>query len=183
MKNDIVDVLRYLRRTYRVEKTGAFGYSMGGRAALEIIAEELYPFDCVLFIAPAEDNADIKRFFGGAQNWEVLKAEADENGYTPYLTVFGTYELSREWFADFERYPDGLAEAAAERFGGKPAIVIYAPDDPSISPATSQGVADAFGAAVFHTHADGHSYGFFGDAPEVAECIRETTVAFFRGSF
>ena len=181
MKNDVVDVLNYMVREYNIANVGAFGYSMGGRIALEIIADGLYEFDSIEFIAPAEDSEDMKNFFGGPENWEVIKAVAYENGFIAYPTIFGTYELSKEWFDDFTKYPSGLAEAAAEKFGDKPSIVIYAPDDQVIAPDVSQGVADAFGASVFHTYADGHSYGFFKDAPEVAEFVRDISIAFFCG--
>ena len=179
MKNDVVDVLNYMESEYNIANVGAFGYSMGGRIALEIIADGMYEFDSVEFIAPAEDSEDMKNFFGGPENWEVIKAVANENGFIAYPTIFGTYELSKEWFDDFTKYPDGLAEAAAEKFCSKPAIVIYAPDDEVIAPSISQGVADAFGASVFNTYADGHSYGFFNDAPEVAEYVRVISIAFF----
>lgn len=182
MKNDVVDVLNYMESEYNVASVGTFGYSMGGRIALEIIADGMYEFDSIEFIAPAEDSEDMKTFFGGPEKWEELNAVAYENGFITLPTIFGTYELSKEWFDDFTKYPDGLAEAAAAKFGDKPAIVIYSPEDEVISPVISQGVADVFNTPVFNTHADGHSYGFFNDAPEVAEYIRNISIAFFSGS-
>lgn len=178
MKSDVLDTLNYIRENYTVGKTFAFGYSMGGRIALELTAEELWDVDRMVLVAPAEDYEDLKNLFGGAENWEVLEAEANENGFVSYTTIYATNELSKEWFADLAKYPDGLAEAALEKFGDKPVMVIYAVDDQAVAPTVSQAVADVFGAEVHTTPFGGHSYSFYNDDPELAEIVNGNTVEF-----
>ena len=181
MKNDVLDVLGYMESEYNIANVGAFGYSMGGRIVLEMIVEDMYDFDSIEFVAPAEDYEDLKNLFGGAENWDVLEAEANEKGFVSYTTIYATNELSKEWFDDLAKYQGGLAEAAAEKFGDKPVIVIYATDDQAVAPAVSQSVADAFGAPVFNTHSGGHSYSFYNDDPEIGEIVNGNSIAFFSG--
>ncbi|MGN1306813.1 MAG: alpha/beta fold hydrolase [Faecousia sp.] len=181
MKNDVLDVINYMKATYNIDGVDAMGYSMGGRIVLEMIAEDMVTFDKIEFVAPAEDTEDLKNLFGGSENWELLKATANENGYAPFTTIYGqNQELSKEWFADLEKYSDGLAEAAAEKFTGE-AMVLYATDDAAVSPSVSQGVADAFGCPVLNTYAEGHSYSFYGTDPVVISTVNEGTVNFFTG--
>ncbi|MBQ8587713.1 MAG: alpha/beta fold hydrolase, partial [Oscillospiraceae bacterium] len=134
MKQDVLDVIAYVCENYSIDqdRIGGFGYSMGGRIILELTAEELYEFDTIEFVAPAEDLEDLKNLFGGAENWEVLKAEANENGFVMYSTIYSTLPLSKEWFADLEKYPDGLMELAAEKYTGN-SMVFWATDDAAVS--------------------------------------------------
>ena len=116
MKADTLDVINYMLSNYSVDKdkVGIFGYSMGGRIALELLSDKAFDFAAVELVAPAEDITDLKGLFGGAEAWEKMKAEANEKGFTVFTTIYGQLqELSKEWFADLEAVPDGLAEAAA----------------------------------------------------------------------
>ena len=182
MKNDVLDVINYVKGEYNVAEVGAFGYSMGGRIALEMTVEDMFAFDSIEFVAPAEDYEDLKNLFGGHDAWDELYAKAAENGFVNFTTVYGQeQELSKEWFEDLAKYPDGLAEAAAAKFD-KPVMVIYAVDDEAVSPAVSQGVADAFGAPVYTSPFGGHSYSFYNDAPEIAAVVNDNSIAFFSGA-
>ena len=97
---------------------------MGGRIALELLSDKAFDFAAVELVAPAEDITDLKGLFGGAEAWEKMKAEANEKGFTVFTTIYGQLqELSKEWFADLEAVPDGLAEAAAENYKGKSLVV------------------------------------------------------------
>ena len=180
MKQDVLDVINYMKDNYSITDVGGFGYSMGGRIILEMTAEDMFQFDSVEFVAPAEDYEDLKLLFGGPEAWDELNAKAHEDGYVDFTTVYGQeQQLSAEWFDDLAKYPDGLAEAAAEKYGDKPVIVIYATDDTAVSPAVSQGVADVFGAKVFNTYTAGHSYSFYSDDPEVCATVNDNSIAFF----
>lgn len=180
MKQDVLDVINYMKEDYAISEVSGFGYSMGGRIILEMIVEDMFQFDAVEFVAPAEDLEDMKNLFGGAEAWAEMDAKAHANGYVDFTTVYGQeQQLSAEWFDDLAKYPEGLAEAAAEKYGDKPVIVIYATDDEAVSPAVSQGVADAFNAPVFNTYTAGHSYSFYSDDPEVCATVNENSIAFF----
>ncbi|MDR0889249.1 MAG: alpha/beta fold hydrolase [Oscillospiraceae bacterium] len=181
MKQDVLDVIAFMKTACKIDTVSAMGYSMGGRILLEIIAEEKFDFDSVVFVAPAEDTEDLKNLFGGAANWDTLKASANTNGYADFTTIYGQQqELSKEWFADLEKYADGLAELAAPKFKGR-SMVIYATDDTAVSPWVSQGVADAFQCPVLKTYKEGHSYSFYGYDGIVMITVIDGTVAFFTG--
>lgn len=181
MKADTLDVLDYMLRSYQIDesKVGIFGYSMGGRIALELLADEAFDFAAVELVAPAEDTEDLKNLFGGSENWEVLKAEANENGFAGFTTIYGQeQELSAEWFADLEKYMDGLAEAAAEKYDGS-SLVIYATDDAAVAPSVSAHVAEVLGSQVLNTYADGHSYSFYGTNPDTIHTVNDGSVEYF----
>ncbi|MCD8037462.1 MAG: alpha/beta fold hydrolase [Clostridiales bacterium] len=183
MKNDTMDVLNYVIANYSVDadSVGIFGYSMGGRIALELVADEAYDFAALELVAPAEDTEALITNFGGEEVWEEMKAEANENGYIVYTTVYDqVLELSAEWFADIERIEDGLAEAAAEKYDGN-SLVIYAVDDTVVLPEVSIAVAEILGSEVAVTPADGHSYGFYGTTPETITITNDGSINFFVG--
>ncbi len=184
MKQDVLDVIAYVTECYSVDedKIGGFGYSMGGRIILEMTAEELYEFDTIEFVAPAEDLEDLKNLFGGKDNWEVLKAEAYENGYVEYSTIYSTLPLSKEWFDDLEKYPDGLLELAAEKYDGN-SLVFWATDDAAVSPWVSEGVAEALNSATLKVYTGGHSYGFYGDDAYVDRVTTDGSVGYFVHEF
>ena len=184
MKQDVLDVIAYVCENYSIDqdRIGGFGYSMGGRIILELTAEELYEFDTIEFVAPAEDLEDLKNLFGGAENWEVLKAEANENGFVMYSTIYSTLPLSKEWFADLEKYPDGLKELAAEKYTGN-SMVFWATDDAAVSPWVSEGVAETFNSAILNVYTAGHSYGFYADDPYVDRVTTEGSVGYFVHEF
>lgn len=179
MKQDVLDVINYMKANYNVGEVDGFGYSMGGRIILEMAAEEMYLFDAVEFVAPAEDYENLKLLFGGPEAWAGYEKEAEANGFVVYTTIYGqVQELSKAWFDDLAKYADGLAEAAAEKMDC-PVIVVYAPDDEAVAPAVSQGVADIFGAPVVISPRDGHSYSFYSQDPEVIATVNENSIAFF----
>lgn len=183
MKADTIDVINFMLANYSVDKAkvGIFGYSMGGRIALELISEKAFDFAAVELVAPAEDTADLKNLFGGAEAWETMKAEANEKGYTVFTTIYGqVQELSAAWFTDLEKNADGLAEAANENYNGK-SLVIYAVDDEAVSPSVSKAVAEIIGAETAVTPADGHSYSFYGTNPETISITNDGSINFFAG--
>lgn len=183
MKADTLDVINYVLNTYKADKSnvGIFGYSMGGRITLELLAEKKFSFAAVELVAPAEDTEDLKGLFGGKEAWETMKAEARKNGYVSFTTIYGQeQELSSGWFADLEKYADGLAEAAVKNYTGS-SLVVYATNDEAVSPAVSAGVASVLGSAVVNTYADGHSYSFYGSDAYTVSATNESSVNFFAG--
>ena len=181
MKADVVAALNHVIANYAVdaEKTGIFGYSMGGRIALELTAEEAWKFDGMALLAPAASTADLKGFFGGTEVFDPLQDKAIAEGYAVFTTMFGqVQELSKEWFEDMAKMPENSPELAAAKFEGD-AIVFYGEDDPSVNPAVSQGVADALKAQVCVVTGDQHSYGFYSDKVDIINTIANRTAEFF----
>lgn len=181
MKADVLDVIDYVCKNYAVDKTriGAFGYSMGGRITLELLAEGKYSFSTIELVAPAEDLTDLKNLFGGAEKWDTMKAEANEKGYAEFTTVYGQkQQLSKAWFADLEKYSDGLVEKAAENYTGD-SLVIWATNDEAVSPSVSSAVATTLGSATLNTYADGHSYSFYGTTEYTISTVNNGSVNYF----
>ena len=181
MKADVLDVIDYVCKNYAVDETriGAFGYSMGGRITLELLAEGKYSFSTIELVAPAEDLTDLKNLFDGAENWDTMKAEANEKGYVEFTTKYGQHQqLSKEWFADLEKYSDGLVEKAAENYTGD-SLVIWATNDEAVSPSVSSAVATTLGSATLNTYADGHSYSFYGKTEYTISTVNNGSVNYF----
>jgi len=181
MKADTLDVVNYVTGAYAIDKSrvGIFGYSMGGRITLELLAEKSYSFAAVEFVAPAESTSDLKKLFGGDANWNTMKAAAEKDGYASFTTIYGqTQKLSKAWFSDLEAYPSDLAAAAAKNYTGR-SLVVYATNDEAVSPSVSAGVAAAFGSAVVNTYADGHSYSFYGKTPYTVSTVNKSSIGFF----
>ncbi|MDO4543454.1 MAG: alpha/beta fold hydrolase [Clostridia bacterium] len=164
MKNDVVDAIAYMIETYDVEDycLGIVGYSMGGRIALELVAEEKASFDTMVLLAPAADTEDLKALFGGADNWEVLKAKAETDGFATFTTIYGqVQDLSIEWFNDLEAYPNrSLIDAAAAKWDWA-STVLYNDEDVAVSPAVSQAVAAALDSDIVVVPSGGHDFGFY----------------------
>ena len=185
MKADTVAALDYMIANYPIdaEKTGIFGYSMGGRIALELTAEEMWKFDGMALLAPAASTSDLKGFFGGAEVFDPLQKKAEDEGFAVFTTMFGqVQELSKEWFEDLAKMPENSPALAAEKFAGK-AIVFYGEDDNAVNPKISQGVADALKADVVLVTGDQHSYGFYSDKVDILNTIAAKSAEFFAGVF
>ena len=184
MDMDTESAIQYMEDHYPVDtnKAGIFGYSMGGRIALELLGEGAKNFSAVVLLAPAADTEDLKNLFGGAENWEKLKESANESDdkWVEYTTIYGQKQhLGAKWFADLEaKNFEDVVQKAADHYS-LPSLVIYAVDDAAVSPAVSQGVADALHAEVVKTPEDGHGYGFYGGPAYVKRIVVENTVDFF----
>lgn len=178
------DAMKYMDNHYAVNKdsVGIFGYSMGGRISLEMLANKKYNFKAICLLAPAADTEDLKKLFGGTENWELLKKTAQESkdGYVDFTTIYGQkQELSTKWFADLEEKDfTTLMQEVKKSYNG-PSMVIYAVDDIAVSPSVSKGVAETLGSKVILTPEDGHSYGFYSDKAYVKRIVVENTVDFF----
>ena len=179
------DAMKYMNDHYTVNKdsVGIFGYSMGGRISLEMLASQKDNVKAVCLLAPAADTEDLKKLFGGTENWELLKKTAQESkdGYADFTTIYGQkQELSTKWFADLEEKDfTTLMQEVKKSYNG-PSMVIYAVDDTAVSPSVSKSVAEELGSEIILTPEDGHSYGFYSDKAYVKRIVVENTVDFFK---
>ena len=184
-KDDVLDVINYVKNTYKVSKVGGFGYSMGGRIILEMLNEDYFMFDAIEFVAPAESTEDLMKFFGGAESWAELAKNARETGeMSSFMSVFGEQLLSDKFFDDMEKYMDAddLAGKAAAKYNGN-SLCIYATDDNVVYPEVSEKVAKAFNSAVVTVSQEGHSYSFYSTNPVVVSVVNNASIDFFAGEF
>ena len=172
------DAMKYMNDHYTVNKdsVGIFGYSMGGRISLEMLASQKDNFKAVCLLAPAADTEDLKKLFGGTENWELLKKTAQESkdGYGQ------KQELSTKWFVDLEEKDFATLMQEVKKSYNGPSMVIYAVDDTAVSPSVSKSVAEELGSEIILTPEDGHSYGFYSDKAYVKRIVVENTVDFFK---
>ena len=177
MKADVLAAVDYAKANLNVTKVGLFGYSMGGRITLELLAEGTTP-DAIALLAPAADTPDLKNLFGGEEGYEALRATAEAEGFAVFTTIYGqVQELSKAWFDDLDKYADVKADASAAWQG--PALVIWGTDDEAVNPAVSAAVADALGAQTFEATGEGHGYGFYSEDDAVRNAVAGAVAAFF----
>jgi len=86
MKADVVAAIEYMKANYHVTKIGLFGYSMGGRIALEMVAEGATP-DAICLLAPATQAGN--QILGDADSFEEMRAVAEKEGFIVYTTIYG----------------------------------------------------------------------------------------------
>ena len=187
MKQDVKAAVAFAMENFPVDanQVGIFGYSMGGRIALELLADTTsdLSFSGTVLLAPAASTENLKLLFGGADAWAKMKSEAETNGFVSFTTIYGqTQELSKEWFMDLEAI-ENPTESAAALISGQNVLVIFAQDDEAVAPFVSQGVADILGAAVIDATGDGHSYGFYSDKTDVLNTVAKGTADFFAAVF
>lgn len=185
MKQDVVNALAYMTANYPVDadKAGLFGYSMGGRIALELLAEEACDVKAVAMLAPAASSADLKNFFGGAEVYDPLAEKAAAEGYATFTNMYGAVQdLSKEWFEDMAKMPEDSAQQAVAKYTGK-ALVIYGEDDNAVNPAVSKAVAEALKAQVVVNTGDQHSYGFYSDKTDILNTVCTSAADFFAAAF
>ena len=180
MKDDVAAAIDYLKTNFDVEDIGLFGYSMGGRIALELVAEKRVDPDAMVLLAPAADTADMKNLFGGDEAWEAMRVEAEAHGHVVFTTIYGqVQELSKQWFDDLDIYADCAADAA--KVWDEDALVICGADDEAVNPETvSRVVAQKLNAQVFDATGEGHGYGFYTeDDDTVRLSVANATADFF----
>jgi len=172
MKQDMLSAMDYAQNKLLATEIGLFGYSMGGRVVLELLAEG-FPAYAAAMLAPANDLDDlIQTTF---EDFDAMHAAARRDGFYPYWQ----HELlSPAWFEDLLRYDDPAAKAA-EVFDG-PSLVIYAQDDYTVQPHVCAHVADVLGAQVYDATGKGHIYGFWLDEDPLRERIAGAAAGFFQ---
>lgn len=177
MEADVNAAIEYVKANLGAEKVGLFGYSMGGRIVLELVAAGTEA-DAIVLLAPANDTADLKNLFGGEENYEAMRATANADGFASFTTIYGqTQELSAGWFADLDVHANAAAEAA--EVYSNPAMVIWGSDDEAVAPAVSEAVATTLGAATLDATGEGHGYGFYSEDDAVRNLVVSGTADFF----
>lgn len=177
MEADVNAAIEYAKANLAVEKVGLFGYSMGGRIVLELVAGGTAA-DAIVLLAPANDTADLKNLFGGEEGYEAMRVTANAEGFATFTTIYGqTQELSAAWFADLDVHANPAAEAA--EVYANPALVIWGSDDEAVSPSVSEAVATTLGASTLEATGEGHGYGFYSEDDAVRNLVVGGTADFF----
>lgn len=176
---DVVDVINDAKKTYKVSKVGAMGYSMGGRIVCQMLIEELTAIDSVVFVAPAVSLNDMIVMFNGQEYYDMMKdtIKGTDEMY-PFPGAFGEQLLSNKFFEDLEKYGEDMATLAAAKYAGN-SLTIYSTDDFIVNPAVSQACAEAFNSTVITVNNLGHSYSFYGEDPATVNCLNTAISSFF----
>ena len=108
-KADVRAAVRYARDVLGASSVGLFGYSMGGRAVLELLAEGDRPDACAL-LAPAADTQDLIQT--AFEDFDALHEEARAHGSARQFFSGGHYdELGLAFFDDLLACDDPALEA------------------------------------------------------------------------
>ena len=175
IKADALAGMEWAKANLPVTKIGVFGYSMGGRAVISMLADG-NTFDAVGMLAPAATNVK----YGERAKTEL--PEAREKGFYTYTTVWGqVQELAPQWYEDLLATDfDDIKVAAKATLGDTPTVVLWAEDDATIEPAVSAAVAEYFGAKTVDASGNSHSYSFYTtEMPELREKIVNAVGDFF----
>lgn len=156
------------------------GFSMGGRLAITLAAEDS-GFSAMALWAPSADNGAtaLYDFFGGVTNYEQMRARAAQNEFVPFTTTWGQQqELSSGWFTDM------AASRPLQLVGGFTGklLVLYGNNDTVVVPAEAERVIQhATSAAAIQRYvvqgAD-HGLGLFSNEPHLTEQAVAQTVEF-----
>lgn len=174
--------LDYILEKYHVDNDnlGILGYSMGGRVALEIGAEEDTPYKAMGLLAPSGNSGEemMIEFLGGKEEYDRLYQEAQSGkDYADFTTVFGAQQaLSEQWFTEM------IASNPLENidnFQGE-MLVVYGDQDVIVPPSVNELVGAAFPAAEMVVVKDAdHGYGFYSDQPAITAEVEASFVDFF----
>ena len=186
MMADIKSSKEYMLKKYSIdpEKTGIFGYSMGGRLALMSAKADSYK--SVVLLAPAVDDGQmlINNILGGKAQAEELYKIAEKNGYADFTTIYGQKQkLSKGWFDDLK---DSHPLQDAGGYTGE-VLVIYGDKDtvvPGIFSFAAAGavVNTAKSVKTLVVRGADHGYGFYSDQAELKNDVVNTTASFFIGT-
>lgn len=172
IKEDTVRAIDYMCNQFEVDENKIYlwGYSMGGRAVLELLVENQIIPRGIILTAPAADTNDLKNLFGGEAQWERLKAEAKQNGFA----MHGNKALGIAFFDDLEKHmslTDELSSVLAVD-----SIVFYSKNDLAVSPWVSEKTARMLQCESVVFDYGGHAYGMFGRDTEILDLlIRKAT--------
>lgn len=171
MKQDMLSAMDYAQSKLLATHIGLFGYSMGGRVVLELLAEGTDAHAAAM-LAPANDTQDL--ICTAFPEFDTMYEAAKRDGISPYQE---NQQLSLAWFEDLLRYDDP-ADRASIVFGG-PSLVIWAEDDYIVQPHVSAHTAQMLGAEIYDATGKGHGYGFFLDEDPLRERIAGAIAGFF----
>ncbi|MCL1928038.1 MAG: alpha/beta hydrolase [Treponema sp.] len=183
MISDSNACLAYMLEKYPIDKTrlGIFGYSLGGRIAMDIVNQPNQPYKALGLLAPTvTPGNDIINFFtGGEAKARALEATAKANGFVTVTSYGQPMQLSKEWFADL-RNSQPLNKVV---YAG-PSLIVLGNKDRVFTTAECDAVEKALKSAegnvsrVLVPDAN-HGYGFFSDQIEVTFLVESSIADFF----
>jgi dienelactone hydrolase len=185
MLNDVRSAKAYLASVAAVDtsRLGLLGYSMGGRIAA-IIAAEDPAYKSVVFWSPAVSpgGIDMYNFMqnGDTASFEALYAAARENGQATYTAIYGFEQtLALKWFDDMTRI-DPLANFGQYR--GNVLLVTGAKDEiisTAVAQALTRAATGALSVKEFEVPEADHGYGIYAERPDITMQAVNQTVSFF----
>ena len=84
VKNDALDVIKYVEDNYNIGKVGALGYDVGARVIMEMQVDLQYDFDSIELIGPYCNTNDFIRTCFESKKWGELKAKAKDTGWVTF---------------------------------------------------------------------------------------------------
>jgi dienelactone hydrolase len=162
-------------------RIGLLGFSMGGRLALSLAAENNIYRAMGLWAPSARNGADnMAKYLGGADVYVQKRAQAKEQGWAPFTTFWGQdQQLGFQWFTDLEKSTprDDVVSFTGALF------VLYGDEDdvvtPDISAAVARDAANASAVLVHVVRGADHGLGLFNDDWARSEEAVTNTVTFF----
>jgi len=183
MLADIRSSLAYAKDQIKVDEThlGILGFSMGGRLAIRLAAEQPGFGYMALWAPAATDGAEsMASYLGGAETYALMKAQARTEGYAPFTTFWGQdQKLGLRWFSDLET---STPSQDITQFKGD-LFVLFGDLDDVVLPVISEQVltlAKAVRSKEKHiVHGADHGLGLFNDDWDRSEEAVQTTISFF----
>lgn len=120
------------------DRVGVFGRSLGGRAAMKLVNENIggYDYKALVLVAPAGNGDAFQRYMGGNRKWEEFKLLAEEKGSVTYQNVV----LTSAFFQSIEDY---VPTEHAGKFQN-PVLVFYNTEDNVVLPRVAVECAQAY---------------------------------------
>jgi dienelactone hydrolase len=188
MLDDVRSSKTYLTTVAAVDlsRLGLLGYSMGGRIAA-IIAAEDPAYVSVAFWSPAVSSGgvDMYNFMkdGGDANFNALYAEAKEKGQATYTAVYGFEQtLGLSWFNDMTQI-EPLANFSA--YKGNVLLVTGASDEiisTDVAKAVTRAATGAKSIKEFEVPEADHGYGIYAERPDITQKAVNESVSFFKAT-
>ena len=157
MEEDAANAVEFMRESYGIDPDRVLivGHSLGGRVALELVADGVLDPAAMLLFAPAARSEILIGIFGGRPVWDALKEYARVHDEAEAWMIGKS--VGYEFFEGVDRFEDPTP-AAAERFHGS-AAVVYAVNDNIVPPEASAQVAEILGCRALRLERGGHAAG------------------------
>jgi pimeloyl-ACP methyl ester carboxylesterase/predicted small lipoprotein YifL len=158
------------------DRLGIFGYSMGGRMALELTAEEQNPYSAMVLLAPAFLPLDPSSgFLMDEQSDRDNLIRAREDGYVEFEFFGNAIRNGVKYYEDqVASYP-----IMASVKNVCPTLVITGDMDTTIPPENAGACAEQIGARLVTIEGADHGYGAYSDQPDLVRLVAGSTADFF----